>query len=798
MNVNIYKTQKIIIATLFSLLSFCSVFAQTDNTKIKDGTVSTGATKAFPGALFELESNAKGMLTPRLTTAQRDGIATANRTDGLLIFNTTTGCFDYWSAIQSVWLSMCGTPPPAVFGISTEQCAQIASYGTFKQGVALTLSNYLTIPVTAIQPGTYTVSATTTNGYYFTTSGTFPTAGSYVLNLPGTGTPNNGFTVGDPGDPVTISLNGVAVTCQPHVFVEKANVDFAITCASIAPTGTYNIGIPLTTANKLAVDVNVTALGFWSMSTNTVNGYSFSATGTYTSLGAQTINLLGTGTPTAAGTNSFNLSSNASTAASCSGIPVTVAPVAYTVDCTTATQNGTYMQNIPLVAGNTVTLPINVTATGQTTISTTTVSGITFTTGLINLSTLGPQTVTLNGSGTPTASGTLAFTVTGTPGTVGTCTLNVTTNAQPVTYTTSCSSITVAGSYAPGVPMDATNTMTIPVNVTYVGTYTITTNTLNGVSFSATGTFASTGAQNVVLTATGTPVAGGPFNYAITANSTNGGTACNKSVSFIIRLINVLGLGEGIYQPGSGGTYASRAVIASTANFGPTGTVQVNGINIVNGGYNTGTTLKNLINNNKIDIIVMGYNYNTNDAATIQILADFVKTKKGFFLHAQENCETCVQNLVNSICGSTVTDVNRNNPTYINPLANIADPVLNGPFGNIQGLAIGGDNNNSFSLSLPANTTMLATINNLPARVTTFKHNTLGYLYCGDGGLLTGTSNGNTSTTDYPARISTVGLPLVKPYNGGVNVYNSIFYANTMKWAIDYIQANINVNYVIP
>lgn len=798
----IYKTQKNILAALFSLLSFCSVFAQTDNTKLKDGTISTGATKAFAGALFELESNNKGMLISRLTTAQRDGITVANLTDGLLIFNTTTGCFDYWSAIQGVWLSICGTPPPAVFGISADECLQILGNGAYKQGVALTLANYLTVPVTAIQPGTYTISATNSNGYYFTTSGTFPSAGSYVLNLPGTGTPNNGFVVGDPGDALTISLNGVPVSCVPHVFVEKANVDFAITCASIAPTGSYNIGIPLTVANKLAVEVNVTNLGFWSMSTNTVNGYSFSATGTYTSLGIQTVNLLGTGTPIASGTNSFNLSSNASTTGSgaCSGIPVTVDPVAYTMDCSTATQNGTYMQNVALISSNTITLPVNVIATGQTTISTTTASGITFTSGLINLSVLGAQSVILKGSGTPTASGTIPLTVTGTPGTAGTCALNVTTNAQPVTYTTNCGGITVAGTYAPGVAMDATNTMTIPVTVTYVGAYTITTNTVNGISFSATGTFATTGLQSVVLTATGTPTAGGPFSYAITANSTNGSTACNKSISFVVRLMNVMGLGGGGYQPGSSAVgYTSRDLIASTANFGPNGTIQVDGIKIFDGGYYTGVALKNFINTNKIDIIVMAYNWYTNDPTTVAVLADFVKNKKGVFLQGTENCNYCVADIVNAICGSAVVaaDVNYTGATYINPLSNVADPILNGPFGNIQGLAIGGDGNNSFNMSLPANTISLATLQGNTSRVTSFKHNTLGYMYIGDGGWLAGTSY-DTGTTTYPAKMTATGLPVAKPYIGGITVYNSTFYANAMAWAIDYVQANIDVNYVIP
>ncbi len=799
MKIGIYKIQKLVLTMIFSLLSFCSLFAQVENTKIKDGSVSSGAERAFPGALFELESNNKGMLTSRLTTAQRDGIAVANLTDGLLIFNTTTGCFDYWSKGQGVWLSICGTPPPAVFNISTVQCGQIKANGTFKQGETLTLANYLTIPVTVTQPGTYSVSATTINGYYFNANGTFPAAGSYVINLPGVGTPNTGYDTGNPGDAVAISLNGKEVSCIPNIFVEKANVDFAITCASINTEGSYFIGIPLSASNKLTLSVNVTNTGFWSMKTNTVNGYSFSATGTFTTTGNQTIELLGTGTPIASGLNNFNLSSNATTVAgaSCSGIPVTVASVGYTIDCATATQNGAYMQDVALVAANTITLPINVTATGQTTITTTTANGISFTSGLINLSVLGQQTVTLIGSGKPVSGGTADLIVSGTPGMVGTCTLKVAIAGQPVAYTTNCSGITTSGTYAPGVVMNGTNTMTVPVNVSYVGAYTINTNTVNGISFSATGTFAATGAQSVVMTATGTPTSGGSFTYAITANSTNGGAACNKSISFVFRTMKVLGLGQDGYQPASAAaTYSARGILNSTTNFGFTGTVQMEGFTFVNGANSQDLALKNLINNNKIDIIFIGYNF-TPTAGSITILDNFVKNKKGVVLHSQENNATSTANLINAICGSSVS-VSGTGTTFINPILNVSDPLLDGPFGNIKGFNLGSDVNNSYYVTgLPTNVTVLATQNGNASRVFSFRHNTLGYMFVGDSGWIAG-NVGNTSTDIWPAKMSTTNLPLSKPYMGGVTVYNSIMYANTMAWAIKYAQENVNPAYLIP
>ncbi|PIF30500.1 hypothetical protein CLU81_0930 [Flavobacterium sp. 9] len=801
MKVKTYKVQKSNLVIFFILFSFTSLFAQVNNTKIKDGTVSTGPEPAKPGAIFELESNNKGMLTSRMTTAQRDAIPTGNLTDGLLIFNTTTGCFDYWSVMQNIWLSICGTLPPAVFEISTDQCSAVQAFGSYNQGGILMASDYLTLPVTVSQPGVYTISATTTNGYYFGSSGTFPTAGTYTLNLPGTGTPNNGYVAPDPGDEVNIVLNGKTSSCVPNIFVSKADVDYVINCGVINTEGNYYLGIPLTVSNKLTVSVNPISVGFWSMNTNTVNGYSFSGTGNFTDLTPnQTVELLGTGTPIASGLNSFNLISNATTTAtgSCSGISVTVAPVAYTINCVGATQNGSYMQDVALTASNTITLPINVMATGQTTITTTTASGITFSSGLINLSTLGAQNVTLIGSGTPNASGTAALTVTGSPGAAATCSLNVTIAAQPVTYTTNCTGITTSGSYAPGIAMVASNTMTVPVTVTYVGNYSITTNIINGVSFSGTGTFATTGAQNVVLIASGTPTSGGTFSYAITANSTNGSIACNKSVTYVFRTMKVLGLGDGMYQPGTAGTGdASRAILAATANFGPTGTVQVQAITIINGGTNQGTTLKNLINTNSIDIIVIGYNFIPN-ASSITILDDFVKNKKGVLIHSQENDATSTANLINTICGSSTAVASGTGTTYTNPILSVSDPLLEGPFGIIQGFSLGSDVNNSYYVTgLPANVTSLSTQNANATRIFAFKHNTLGYMYVGDSGWTAGQVT-NTSTTTWPAKFSSTGVPQPKAYNSGITVYNSIMYANAMAWAIQYVQANINTAYVIP
>jgi hypothetical protein len=801
MKKHLTQIQKIGLAVLLSLLTFGTAFAQAETAKIKDGTISSGASKAVNGAIFELESNNKGMLISRLSTAQRNAIPAANLSNGLLVYNTNTNCFDYWDALRLQWLSMCGTPPPAVFDISAVECAAITANGTYKQGVSLSGENTLTVPVTVTQPGTYTISATTANGYYFETSGSFPNASSYELTLRGTGRPNAGYPAGDAGDVVSLVLNGKVNTCTPHIYVEKASVDFSVNCASIVASGTYNIGLGLTTANKLTVSVNVTSPGFWNMSTNTVNGYSFSGQDTFTTTGLKTVELFATGTPIASGTDNFNLSSNANTpgGASCSGIPVTVAPVAYTMNCAGATQSGTYMQNVALnTASNTITLPVNVTATGSTTISTNTVNGVSFSSGPIVLTALGAQEVVLKGSGTPLTGETTSLTVTGTPGVAATCSVNLVIAAQPVAYTMTCGTIATTGNYAPGLAMDpATNTMTIPVTVTYAGSWTASTNTVNGVTFSGSGTFSTIGGgQSITLKASGMPVSGGPFTFTISTNSTIPGT-CTKAITFIYRTMNVLALGYGIYAPyTASSSQATRAILQNTASFGPTGKVQMQGFNIIDGGdsNSNATLLKSNINSKKIDIIVMMYNVQPN-AAVAAVLADFVKNKKGVLIHGQELGDSSNAAMIAAICGgsASIGGISHNNNVVTS-----SDPVIDGPFGNISGKRIGVDAGVTgvSASNLPAGVTVLSTRSSDAAAAYAFKHDTLGYLWIGDGGVFAGNSS-NGSGDIYPAAISATGLPIDKSYTGGT-VSNSTFYANAMAWAVKYAQQNVKVDYVIP
>ncbi len=86
-----------------------------------------------------------------------------------------------------------------------------------------------------------------------------------------------------------------------------------INCSSTIINGAYVAGVVLTSSNSIIVSVTVTSTGDYTIYTNTVNGYSFSASGTFTATGKQNVTLPGSGTPVATGINAFTLTFGTST-----------------------------------------------------------------------------------------------------------------------------------------------------------------------------------------------------------------------------------------------------------------------------------------------------------------------------------------------------------------------------------------------------------------------------------------------------------------------------------------------------
>ena len=96
----------------------------------------------------------------------------------------------------------------------------------------------------------------------------------------------------------------------------------------------------------------------------------------------------------------------------------------------------------------------------------------------------------------------------------------------------SCANTTVNGNYTVGNPLNSTETVTLDATVTKTGSWSISTNTLNGYGFSGSGAFANTGTVQVTIYGIGTPVAAQTDNFTATAG--NGGGTCVFDVTVAI------------------------------------------------------------------------------------------------------------------------------------------------------------------------------------------------------------------------------------------------------------------------
>lgn len=293
--------------------------------------------------------------------------------------------------------------------------------------------------------------------------------------------------------------------------------------------GTFKASQALGDTNFIEVTVNVSQTGTYTIFTDTINGYYFMASGTFSSTGAATVRLKGFGTPAAAGIDDFSVSYDSSVC----NVAVTVLPgggggggssSAFTLgNCSNTAVQGTYTQGTAVTATNRVQVEVNVTALGTWNLSTSTVTGFSFS-GSGTFTALGTQMITLNAAGTPTTAGQQSFTVTAAS---ANCNFNVTvapSSTPPAVFTLAgapgaCGGFTPSGTYTQGVALTSGNTVLVQVNVTTPGQWSVSTNTVAGMTFAGTGTFTSAGLQTITLNGTGNPSASGPQTFTVTAGS---------------------------------------------------------------------------------------------------------------------------------------------------------------------------------------------------------------------------------------------------------------------------------------
>jgi hypothetical protein len=304
-----------------------------------------------------------------------------------------------------------GTAATFTLGNTAGACTGAVLAGAYVSSIPTTSANTATINLTVNTVGTYNISTTSAsdNGVTFRLIGTFLATGATSVQLVATGTP---LAVGT----FTYSLNGINNCTFTVTYVAPSPANFTFpggpsACTVATVNGSYIVGTALTSTNTISVQVDVQSTGTYTISTSSANGISFTKTGFFSSTGLQNVVLAGSGTPAAGGANTMTILGTGG----CTFSVTSVGPASYTLSgapgvCTIATVNGTYRLSTVLTNSNTVDVQVNVTGTGAYTITTNTVGNISFSKSGI-FTTLGLQTITLAGSGTPSILGSNIFTV---------------------------------------------------------------------------------------------------------------------------------------------------------------------------------------------------------------------------------------------------------------------------------------------------------------------------------------------------------------------------------------------------
>jgi hypothetical protein len=124
-------------------------------------SINSDDSSADASSILELKSTSQGMLTPRMTTTERDAIVLP--ATGLLIYNTTTGAFNFY---QAGWQVIGGPVPDIILpinggtGISNNNAATLQLSGSFATTITTTASTGVTLPISGTLYGTAANSIT--------------------------------------------------------------------------------------------------------------------------------------------------------------------------------------------------------------------------------------------------------------------------------------------------------------------------------------------------------------------------------------------------------------------------------------------------------------------------------------------------------------------------------------------------------------------------------------------------------------------------------------------------------------
>ncbi|AJA70431.1 hypothetical protein MYRA21_3338 [Myroides sp. A21] len=271
------KVIRYIVVVAILCLSHITMYGQVNKTMGTRITDVITDKEVRTNAILDLESTSKGFFLPRMTTIQRDAIKKEmGKDNGLAVYNIDNDCVEYWSERASKWMSLCGTLPPAKLDLAEDSCESISFTGfnivdekpLLQQGVALDpTKQFMIVKLKVNQVGTFTISASGNNGYFFSGEGQFQAIGTYEVVLKAMGTPIKGYdqTGSIRGDKLQFTVNGIdsKVCTNTELRVEPAELDFKIGSKVYFATKKYNVGIPtsLKSGHKIEIDIEVKSGG---------------------------------------------------------------------------------------------------------------------------------------------------------------------------------------------------------------------------------------------------------------------------------------------------------------------------------------------------------------------------------------------------------------------------------------------------------------------------------------------------------------------------------------------------------
>lgn len=491
------------------------------------------------------------------------------------------------------------------------------------------------------------------------------------------------------------------------------------------------------------------------------------------------------------------------------------AKAVFSIECSTVAARGTYIEGEELNSSHFLEIKATVTKAGTYSIIGKTDNGYYFSaTGVFASGEGETFTIYAAGQGTPQVKGENIVSLI-INGTAVDCSPPVTVNVLDniSSYTLNCSSAIVRGIYKAGTPLNASNYIEISVNVNSTGSYLITSQEVDGITFSGSGEFTTATSQTIRLYGSGTPKTINLKLITLVSNSAGGtGLSCPIEIKVAIPSKKILSLGSsGWAIHGSGGT---ADIFNSPHNFGTgdnsTFKTETPVIYPVSGFVNDQITVAKvqdyLTGPNRVDIVFMAFNSDLANTTQLRTLfLDFVRNGGVLIMLNEHNREQIgnfnfIKELFNNDNNIAGVDNRATGGGYVMKLPNVDDMILNGPFGDVRDKFIGEDSGyaDTFTILPPEEIDWFIPFYSYSVNagdqngvmggneIFAFKAKNYNFFWCGDGGV--GSSGNSTSRTEKPVLLSSSPdyAPLSKLYGRNQSFYvdNATFIANLLAWAL--------------